>query len=311
MAHTHHQTKPDTESVEGAAPERLPPALAALSEWLPDWPGIAGFLAVTLVVFLVGSVISSGVEQLVRPPTAQRAPVTAAAPPTTAAGAVTETPATTLQADESTATDAAEIGPAVIELSTEIVDFGAEAIAGEFDLSNTGDQAADCTADSSSAAIAFSAPGGSLRPGETVTLRVSLDRSLIAEGEVSETITISWSEGETEITATATHEDNPIIHNPQASPTAVNVDGEGCSKSQTTVTARVRDTSEIASVVVRWSPDGTASKETQMSATGDDMFEGVVGPFTEAQTATLRIVAFDDRGNAGGASLSVTVDDCP
>jgi hypothetical protein len=48
-----------------------------------------------------------------------------------------------------------------------------------------------------------------------------------------------------------------------------------------------------------------------MESVGNDMFEAVIGPFTTVQTAEARIVAFDDRGNAGGASASVTVNACP
>lgn len=108
-----------------------------------------------------------------------------------------------------------------------------------------------------------------------------------------------------------THEDLPIIHNPQASPASIEVSGDGCSNDQTTISARVRDTSPLESVLVRWSPDGGAQRETAMESVGNDMFEAVIGPFTTAQTAEARIVAFDDRGNAGGASATVTVVACP
>jgi hypothetical protein len=48
-----------------------------------------------------------------------------------------------------------------------------------------------------------------------------------------------------------------------------------------------------------------------MVPVGNDVFEGVIGPFSAAQAASVRVVAFDDRGNAGGATLTVNVIACP
>jgi hypothetical protein len=310
MAHTRYQ---DTETTKPPLsddnPEATRPRVGLpmdLSEW--GLPGL--FAAVTVVIGLIGILVAAQVEPLVHPST----PTTALVPsvsPTTIPSSSAVSP-TTIPSDESTASTATALTPGKIELSTETVDFGSEGIAAEFDMTNTGQQAADWTAVSSSEAIAFSAGTGSLPPGETVTLRVSLDRSLIDEGELSETITIEWPEGEAVVAATGTKEDNPIIHNPQAKPAEVSVNGgDACSPTQTTVSARVRDTSDIESVVVRWSPDGSASQETAMISVGNDMFEGVIGPFTTAQSASVRIVAFDVRGNAGGATITVPVNACP
>lgn len=310
MAHTHHKTTNEDQDALPVAPDGTPVFLATLTERLPDWPWIAGFIGVTLVVALIGSAVSSGVDQLMRPSTPQKSVAAAADTPTSVAPAATATPTTTPPAGATTQ-PAPTSGPAVVAVSTETIDFGSEGISGEIDLTNSGGQAADWTAESTSEAIAFSAPGGSLPAGETVTLRVSLDRSLLAEGEVSETITLRWADGAKEITAIASHQDNPIIHNPKASPATVNVNGDGCSGLQTTISARIRDTSKVSSAVVRWSPDGSASRETPMNSIGNDMFEGVVGPFTSARTASVKVVAVDEYGNAGGASISVTVNACP
>ncbi|MGD2061941.1 MAG: hypothetical protein PVF87_13805, partial [Acidimicrobiia bacterium] len=124
-------------------------------------------------------------------------------------------------------------------------------------------------------------------------------------------IEVGWPQGETEVAVVATYESNPIIHNPQARPGEVQVDGGGeCTATQTTISARVTDTSPLESVTVRWS-DGTRARETAMDDIGDDIYQTVIGPFTAAQTADVRIVAFDDRGNAGGAVVSVNVLPCP
>lgn len=310
MAHTRYR---NTETSDASGVDETPQkrGLAPFHLDLGEWHLPVLFATVALVVGLIGIAISSQVEPLVRPPTPQRTAAVSSPPSTTVPSATAVLP-TTPQTEESTVSTAVALTPAAIELSSETVDFGSEGIAAEFDMTNTGDEAAEWTATSSSEAIAFSAVMGSLRSGETVTLRVSLDRSLIGEGELSETVTIQWPDGEGVIAVTATHENNPIIHNPRANPSEVSVNGgDGCSPTQTTVSARVRDTSEIDSVVVRWSPDGSASQETTMISVGNDMFEGVIGPFTTAQSASIRVVAFDELGNAGGATITVPVNACP
>jgi hypothetical protein len=179
-------------------------------------------------------------------------------------------------------------------------------------LTNTGGQGGQWEVSSSSEAIAISEGQGELPGGESVAIELRLDRENIAEGDLEETITVTWSGGQHEIATVGSHEDNPIIHNPLASPASIQVSGEEeCTNTQTTVSARIRDTSPLESVVIQWSPDGGAQKETEMVPAGEDMFEGVVGPFTTAATIDLRIVAFDERGNAGGATTQVAVVECP
>lgn len=315
MAHTRYQETEAADAREGgdsfqARDTERGRSWVVFGQDLTEWrmPGL--FAAITLVVGVIGILIAGQVEPFSHSVTPTTVPAVSA-PPSTSPDSPGVTP-TTSPTNASTETTIATLAPAKIELSTDTVDFGAEGIAAEFDMTNTGEQAADWTAVSSSEAIAFSAATGSLPPGETVTLRVSLDRSLIDEGDLSETITIQWGEGEAEVKATGTHEDNPIIHNPRANPAEVLVSGgDGCSPTQTTVSARIRDTSKIESVVVRWSADGSNGQETPMISVGNDMFEGVVGPFTAAQTATVRIVAFDEWGNAGGASITLPVTACP
>jgi hypothetical protein len=47
-----------------------------------------------------------------------------------------------------------------------------------------------------------------------------------------------------------------------------------------------------------------------MNSVGNDMYEGVVGPFTAPQKGGVRVVAFDEAGNAGGASAALAVVAC-
>ncbi|MGH3650710.1 MAG: sigma-70 family RNA polymerase sigma factor [Acidimicrobiia bacterium] len=273
-----------------------------------EWMKFAMFAVVALVMGVIGIAVSGQFEPIEPSPTvAGPVPVAGNSTTTTTASA-----STTTAAGDTTTSTVGEAAPASIEVSTDTVDFGDDATAVVFDLVNSGQQPGEWAIESSTEAISVSTGSGELAPGESLTIELSLDRSLIEEGDLSETISVTWSGGEAVVTAVGTHEDNPIIHNPQASPSEVRVEGDAaCSPTQTTISARIRDTSPIESVVIRWSPDGSGSQETSMVPVGNDIFEGVIGPFSAAQAASVRVVAFDDRGNAGGATLTVNVIACP
>lgn len=275
--------------------------LPALSEGAAQ---VGIFVAVTIVVGLIGLAVAARFEPVQAPPT----------PPTTTAVVAVATTSTTTVATTTTTvevtTTAEASTPPEIEVSTETIDFGSDDHSVELDLVNTGGGAAEWLLAPSSPAISVSPGQGELPGGESVTIEVSLDRDGIEEGDLDEIITVTWTDGEIEVSVTGSHEDNPTIHNPQASPSEVHVGGD-CTDTHTTISARVRDTSPLESVVVRWSPDGHASQETEMSDVGDDRFEATIGPFTATGTVEARVVAFDVRGNAGGATTTFTALVCP
>jgi hypothetical protein len=289
------------------APSRSISRVEFPSSLPPEWRRMGLFFAVTIVIGLLGFAVSAQFQPHQPPPTMGgdgTSPRTTTIPATTSTTiGVTSTTVVT----DTTATTAAS-GTASLEVSTDTVDFGDQGTSAELGIINRGGNATSWTLASSSDALAVSAGSGELAGGETVTIELLLDRNGIDEGDLEETLTLSWPDGDLEVAVLATHEDNPTIHNPQASPATVEV--EGCDVTTTTVSARVRDTSPLESVVVRWSPDGSGQRETAMEPVGDDMFEGIIGPFTATGTFDVRIVAFDERGNAGGASTPVSVTDC-
>jgi DNA-directed RNA polymerase specialized sigma24 family protein len=309
---------------ESAAREVAPVVAAAEPEQTRadgshEWVKYAAFLVVALVLGLVGFAVSDLFEPI-EPPAAvlepDGQPVAEGSTTTTTTRTTRTAPdtsSTATQPDEpSTTTSTQPSAPPEFEVSAETIDLGDEGIAGELEVRNTGGQPGQWQIASSSDAISLSTGQGGLGEGEAATIDLSLDREAIEEGDFSESLTISWEGGEVEVAVVGSHEANPIIHNPQASPSSVEVSGDSeCQNTQTTISARIRDNSPIESVVVRWSPDGSQQQETSMNPVGSDMFEAVIGPFTAAQSASARIVAFDDRGNAGGATASVTVAECP
>lgn len=296
-------TKVDQMGPEASASSS--PPWATLPE---DWKKMSWFAVVALAVGLIGFAVSSRVEPLTPPPTTAGAGPSSESTAPLATTSTTIGISTTTTPTDSTSTTVAA-APGTLEVSTEAIDFGEAGTTGELVISNTGGEATEWTLSSSSGAVVASLGSGQLEGGEILTIDLALDRDQIDEGDLSETLLLSWAGGEVEVGVVGSHEDNPVIHNPQASPATVGV--EGCSGTQSRVSARVRDTSPLQSVVVRWSPDGSGEQESSMEAVGDDMFEAVVGPFTTTGAKEVRIVAFDERGNAGGASATVTVTDCP
>lgn len=279
----------------------------------PEWQKLGVFAAVAVVVGLIGLAVSAQFEPLQPPATLPVAEGPTVAGETTSTTSTTVASSTTTGGSGTATSTTAPVGPPAIEVSTDTVNFGGDGTVGGFDVTNTGARPGTWSLASSSNAITVSATEGELGAGETVTVDLSLDREQIEEGDIAETLTVTWSGGQTPISVVGSNEGNPIIHNPQASPPSVEVSGDSaCSSTQSTISARIRDASPLESVVVRWSPDGGSNeRETPMTPLGNDMFEGVVGPFTAVHTATVRIVAVDDRGNAGGASTQVAVVACP
>lgn len=308
--------EPATAVVPAAPPPPPPPhvsapvaATTAAPRGYSDRVMLALFAGVTLVLGLIGLAVSAQFEPLNTPEVSAEEPGPVLVPATTT---TTVFGATTTTVAPGVTTTAPPAEPAAFTVSLAELDFGGDATTGQFDITNSGAQAGVFTIATTSDALVFSAGGEELAPGATVTYDVILDRAQLPEGEISEVITVSWEGGSHEIAVTASLVDNPILHNPQASPAAVQVAGEpGCTATTSTVSVRVRDTSELASVIARWSPDGGRTVETAMSDVGGDIYEAEIGPFSVAQTAEVRMVATDELGNAGGASAQVTVNACP
>lgn len=276
----------------------------------PAWMKVGVFALVTLAVGLLGFAVSGQFEPL-ETPTPVRTSVPGA-PGGSSTTTSTAAPTSTSQPPGRATSSTVAAAPAVIAASTDTIDFGPDGTSGAFDLTNTGVEPGEWQADPSTEAITLSARRGELAGGESTSVDVTLDRDGIEEGDLSERVTVDWDGGQIEIAVVGTHEDDPIIHNPQTSPRTVEVSGgPECTTTQTTVSARIRDTSPLASVVARWSPDGNSQRETQMTPVGNDVFEAVIGPFTRVQSASVRIVAFDDRGNAGGTTIALSVVACP
>ena len=271
---------------------------------------LAGVGVLAVVLALIGFSVASRFE-----PSTGPGPVLAVGPEETTTTLATTTSllsgaAPTTQPSQSPqGTTSTVPQPATLSLSQELLDFGDAEDSLQLEISHTSGGAASWELTSDDPLVAAEPSSGTIEPGSTVTVSISVDRSQIPEGEFEALLTLGWPDGEASTGVVAAFEDNPIIHNPQASPGTVQVGG--CSPGQTTVSARVRDSSELERVIARWSSDGSTIRETALNPVGDDIYQGVIGPYEVTGTDNVKVVAFDVRGNAGGASVNVTATACP
>lgn len=270
-------------------------------------PAQLGILAgAALAVAAIGMLVAARSQPGDPPPAAVESSTT-----TVEATATTSTTTGSTPPEVTTTAPTPAIVAGAIEVRDGPVDFGAEADEVTISLFNGGDGPADWTITPSTPALSVTPGQGTLGPGETVEVRVGIDRSNISEGDIDEALRLAWDQDETTVDVKGSFEDNPVIHNPQARPAGLVVDsGQSCTPTRTTISARIRDSSPLESVVVRWNPGGGGQRETDMVPVGDDVYEAQIGPFTEVGDTSVRVVAFDDRGNAGGASITIGVAAC-
>lgn len=273
-----------------------------------DWWRVAAVGVVAVVLSLIGFSVASRFE----PSGGSAAPPVTGASTSTSSTPTTISPFVTSTVGEETTSTTAEAQAGSLALSEESLEFGENGENVELEVIHTSGAATSWSLASEHPGISVSPSEGELGSGESVAVTVTLDRTQIEEGEFEASVTLSWDGGEAEARVSAVHEDNPIIHNPTATPSSVEVDGGGdCTPTRTTISARVRDTSEVEQVIARWSPDGSGTVETPMSPVGGDVYEAAIGPYSAAGTDSVKVVAFDNRDNAGGASVEVTVTPCP
>ena len=275
-----------------------------------DWWKLAAVGGVALVVAWIGSSLASNFEPLEIPadePIASRPVTTTEVTETTTLSLSTVVPST-----GSTTTPTVALGPALLEFSVATINFGEVGKDEEVELTNISGTDASWAISTGHPGISVLPGDGEIASGESVVLAIGLDRSQIDEGEFNLTISVRWDDGEADLDLLAVNEDNPIIHSPVASPASLVANtGGSCNPTTTVISARVRDSSELESVVVRWSIGGGAVTQTAMTTTGDDIYRATIGPFSNDGSASAKILATDEFGNAGGFTMTIPVAVCP
>lgn len=270
-----------------------------------DWWKLAAVAGVGVVLAGLGTVIASNLA----PPSTLAGPVDAPAVTTTGAPTTTTTQFSFV-APAAASVTTLPAAPAVLEVAESILDFGEGDTSVNFDLTNSGEGDGSWSIASSVPNVTTDPSDGQISPDEVVAVSATFDRTTAVEGELAAVLTLTWDDNELQIDVKGVQADNPVIIAPKATPSTVLAQTTtGCSPSKTTVTARIKDTSELAEVIVRWSKGGSIV-ETPMSAVDEENYQAVIGPFAEVVLPNAKIVATDVFDNAGGAAVSLTVAPC-
>ena len=239
-------------------------------------------------------------------PTTTVVPVTAAAGPVTTATTVLA-PATTTTVAGSTSSTAVPAGPGVLALSSSLVDLGATTPSGAITLTNTGGSPLQWSlaGDGGPSPFTWSSLAGSLPPGSSVDLSVSIDRSAAPEGAVRRQFTARGESGAAHsVEVRATIERAPVVTIVRAITTL------RCPWSVApTVAATVEDESVVQGVTLRWQGPG-APGGAPMTETGPGQWRGTLDLPRVNGTWTWTVTAVDSRGNQGTASGTVVVSGC-
>lgn len=242
-------------------------------------------------VLIAGSVVTTAVVW----PDGDTDPISAVPTPTATVGstgsAVTATPtpstSPSVSASPTPTASSPALTPGSLALSTTSIDLGSTATTGKVGLSNTGDETVTFEITSVPAWLTVS-PGSLSIPGDLATsLRVTADRSKVAEGATSGDVVIAWSGRTSVVTVSLVQENNPVVGRPSA------VGEAFCSFP---VSADVSDESRLTSVVLSWSGAYTGTATMQRNGSS-----WVTPELTFDNDATgnvvFRVTATDSRGN--------------
>lgn len=257
-------------------------------------------------VLIAGSVVTTAVVW----PDGDTDPISAVPTPTATVGSTgsavtaTPTPSTSPSASTSASPTPTASSPALtpgsLALSTTSIDLGSTATTGKVGLSNTGDEAVAFEITSVPAWLTVSPGGSSLGGGLATDLRVTADRSKVAEGATSGDVVIAWSGRTSVVTVSLVQENDPVVGRPSVEP------DPSCSFP---VRADVSDESRLTSVVLSW--NGPYAGTATMVRSGGT-WVARAETFNGAGDVTFRVTATDSRGNtATGPSRTVFVLPCP
>lgn len=273
-----------------------------------EWAKLAAVAVLGILLALAGWAIAGSID--VPPAVSPTTGLAVDSPPTLEPRPTTSTTRATVTQPASTRAAATFGGD--LEISENVLDFGADRRELELSLSNLGTGTTSWTISTDDPSVAVEPSRGDISAEEIVALTVTIDRTIMAEGEFSGSFRVEWEDGSTPVAVTAVKAEPPIIQPPKANPQVVKVAaGAECVPTLTTISARVIDTSELEEVYVRWTGNGASITETAMSLVENDRYEGKIGPFTVSGVVSARVIAIDIFGNAGGASINVMVEACP
>jgi len=212
---------------------------------------------------------------------------TTQAPTTTAVVTTTQPPRTT------TTTVAPVEGR--IALSANVVDLGATSPSATVTVTNTGETPVTWGISGSSGVFSLSASPGTLAPGAQSTIVVSIDRSVLKEGDYTATVDIT-GRGGAPLTMLASLDEAPVIGGLKLAPNPPTATFEAL------LSTFITDASGV-SASVSWTGSSTGSATLSGGRGG---YSARI-TFASQGTHVLTVTATDSRGNSSSSSITVNV----
>ena len=217
---------------------------------------------------------------------------------TASTGVVTTVPDTTAGTLDTTV----PLAPGSVVVDAAMVDLGANSTSRAIDLHNPGQQPVLFTVEGNPGPFVLTSTGGTIQPGEHLTLTVALNRSGRPEGNLAANLTVRGSDGSASpLRLRARVEHPPVVG-------IIEPSGVVCWAFETLVVVSFSDESPIAEpITLTWS--GATSGSTTMAIDDNQAYGNIatnyqIGSFAFTATVT------DARGNATKVSGSFDTDSC-
>lgn len=176
------------------------------------------------------------------------------------------------------------------------VDFGPAGDAAQLRIANDGREPLVFETRAAVAWLSFVGGEGTLDPGTSAIVSITLDRSQAPEGAADSEIRVQSNGGSAVVPVRAVVERAPELSSAQATPQSVVVRRcPGSTPAQ--VRAAIVEESGVEAVQLHWVRPGTVEQVTPMSGETDASYLGALGPFDTAGDVRWWISAVDIRTN--------------
>lgn len=205
--------------------------------------------------------------------------------------------------------------------ATETINLGVATTSASFTVGNTGQASLDFTAAATGTGLTVNPASGTLFPGASQVVTVSLDRTQSPPGPFSGSVVVTSPTGTTTATSTvkvtAVIDPGPTIANAVATPPTVYYTTPLCpklpkkDKTTSVISATVSGPQPVTEVVLHWVPSSGGIGGTSIMSANGSTYTGTLGPYTSAQTIGWWISAIDNAdATVASQSQALTVMAC-
>jgi RNA polymerase sigma factor (sigma-70 family) len=180
-------------------------------------------------------------------------------------------------------------------------------------VGNDGQAPLDITVTPTGLGLTVNPVAGTVSPGASQTLMVTLDRTAAPPGPYTGTIQITSVGGKATVNVTALIDSGPVISNEMANPSTLF--GAGCkghlAGTSSFVTATVTSTEPVQVVVLHWqSATMTAATGSKTMSSVGSTYSATLGPFAGTGTVDWWITAIDTAGATSSSTQHPLIVSC-